>query len=307
MKLVELTETVKGKGFGLFDNAELVIGFCCSGLGGASKNEITKFTDLAKNKEIGCSGLIWVKTTPKPTSSVGKFYSDEDLKGWAKLFEAGENDLLMIFCGPAEATRASVGKMRLAMGGHLGLRKPEEFKPLWVTEFPLFEWNEDDKRWNATHHPFTSPQPEDIKLLDTNPGKVRAIAYDMVLNGWEVGGGSIRIHDRATQVLMFQHLGFTEEAAMAQFGFLLKAFEYGAPPHGGIAFGLDRLCSLLGGQDSIREFMAFPKNNTGRDVLIGAPSPIEQKQLDELYILTNVPTNNNNNNGDAEATTTEKK
>lgn len=287
MPLVELTAVVKGKGFALFDNAELVVGFCVKDKAGSTNNEIKKWTELAKTKDVGGTGLIWVKTTPTPTSSVDKFYKPEDLSQWIKLFpEAGENDLLMIFCGPEEATRNAIGRMRLAMGGLLGLRNPDVFKPLWVTDFPLLEWNEDEKRWNAMHHPFTSPNPEDIPLIETNPKIARAVAYDMVLNGWEVGGGSIRIHDRNTQMTMFKHLGFTEESAEAQFGFLLKAFQYGAPPHGGIAFGLDRLCSLLGGQDSIREFMAFPKNNTGRDVMIGAPSPIEKKQMDELCIAS---------------------
>jgi aspartyl-tRNA synthetase len=287
MKLVEITSIVKGKGFALFDNSELVVGFCVSDVGTkTSKNDITKYTEMAKNKDVGGTGLIWVRTTAQPTSSVGKFYNEEDLKGWAKAFEAGENDILFIFCGPEDATRTAIGRMRLAMGAKLGLRKPDDFKPLWVTDFPLLEWNEDDNRWNAMHHPFTSPLAEDVPLLETNPKVVRAVAYDLVLNGMEVGGGSIRIHDRDLQLLMFKHLGFTLETATEQFGFLLKAFQYGAPPHGGIAFGLDRLCALLGGQDSIREFMAFPKNNSGKDVMIGAPSPIEKKQMEELCIAT---------------------
>lgn len=285
MKLVELTDIVKGKGFSIFYNAELVVGFCCKNLGGASKGDITKFTELAKSKEIGANGLIWVKTKPTPISSVSKFYNEDDLRNWAKIFDADDNDLLIIFSGNEHTTRASIGKMRLAMGSYLHLRDPNNFEPLWVTDFPLFEWNEEDNKWSSTHHPFTSPNYDDIKLLNTDPGKVRAIAYDLVLNGWEIGGGSIRIHDKATQILMFEHLGFTEDMAMDQFGFLLKAFEYGAPPHGGIAFGLDRLCAILGGQESIRENIAFPKNNNGKDVLIGAPSPIEQKQLDELCIM----------------------
>jgi len=305
MKLTEITSIVKGKGFALFDNAELVVGICVPNIGTTtSKNDITKYTEMAKHKDIGASGLIWVRTTAQPTSSVGKFYNEEDLKGWAKTFEAGENDILFIFSGPEEATRVAMGRMRLAMGSKLGLRNPDDFKPLWVTDFPLLEWNEDDNRWNAMHHPFTSPLHEDIPLLESNPKAARAIAYDMVLNGMEVGGGSIRIHDRDLQLLMFKHLGFTIESATEQFGFLLKAFQYGAPPHGGIAFGLDRLCALLGGQDSIREFMAFPKNNSGKDVMIGAPSPIEKKQMNELCIISTSTTPSTPNTTQTTSTST---
>jgi len=286
MKFVEITTLAKGKGFALFDNAEIVVGICATGLGNASKNDISKYTELAKNPDVGGSGLIWVKLTEKISSSVSKFYSNDDFRAWGTEFGAEKDDLLLIFCGPAESTRVALGRFRLAMGSLLKLRNPDVFAPLWVTDFPLLEWNEEEQRFNAMHHPFTSPLAEDLPLLDTNPKMVRAIAYDIVMNGWEIGGGSIRIHERDLQLLMFKHLGFTPETATEQFGFLLQAFQYGAPPHGGIAFGLDRLCALLGGQDSIREFIAFPKNNQGRDTMIGAPSEVDQKQLTELYIAT---------------------
>jgi aspartyl-tRNA synthetase len=286
MPMTDLTELVKGKGFKLFDDAELVTAICCPGLATASKKAIDDYTKLAKSGDVGASGLVWVKTTKKPTSSVDKFYNEENLQKLVEACKATENDLLMIFWGTEEPTRVAMGKMRLAMGTQLNLRKPDVFKPLWVTDFPLLEWNEEEKRWSAMHHPFTTPQPQDLPLLDTNPKAVRAVAYDMVLNGVEVGGGSIRIHDRDLQLLMFKHLGFTAESAQEQFGFLLKAFQYGAPPHGGLAFGLDRLCTLLGGQESIREFIAFPKNNQGRDTMIGAPSTIEIRQMEELCIAS---------------------
>jgi aspartyl-tRNA synthetase len=285
MKFVELTKTVKGKGFKLFDDAEFVVGFCAPGAGKASKKELDAYAAHAKSTDIGASGLIYVKVGPKPTSTVGKFYNEEDLCGWIKLFpEAVENDLLMIFWGEKEKTQTCLGRYRNYVGGCLKLRDPNVFKPLWVVDFPLLEWNEDEKRFNAMHHPFTSPKPEDIPLLTTDPKAVRANAYDLVLNGVEVGGGSIRIHDQALQLQMFQHLGFTTESAKEQFGFLMDAFEYGAPPHGGIAFGLDRLCSLLGGVETIRDFIAFPKNSHGRDTMIAAPSPITDAQLKELNI-----------------------
>jgi aspartyl-tRNA synthetase len=215
---------------------------------------------------------------------VDKFYSQDDLKKWADAFGAQPGDLLLVMAGTTDATRKQLSELRLLMGDKLGLRDKNKFSALWVVDFPLLEWNEETKRYHAMHHPFTSPKPEDIKLLDTDPGNVRANAYDMVINGTEVGGGSIRIYDRATQQLMFNHLGFTEEEAKKQFGFLLEAFEFGAPPHGGIAFGFDRLCSLFGGADSIRDFIAFPKNNAGRDVMIDTPSTISEEQLKELGI-----------------------
>jgi aspartyl-tRNA synthetase len=286
MKFVELTEVVKGKGFKLFDDAKFVAGFCAPGAGEASKKVLEDYTKHAKSTDIGAPGLIYVKVGPKPVSTVGKFYTDEDLQGWIKLFpEAKENDLLMIFWGDdKEKTQTALGRYRNYMGSNLKLRDPNVFKPLWVIDFPLLEWNEDEKRFNAMHHPFTSPKPSDIPLIEKAPKDVRANAYDLVLNGVEVGGGSIRIHDQSLQLKMFQHLGFTIESAREQFGFLMDAFEYGAPPHGGLAFGLDRLCSLLGGVETIRDFIAFPKNSHGRDTMIAAPSPITDAQLAELNI-----------------------
>jgi len=286
MKFVELTSVVQGKGFKLFDDAKFVVGFCAPGAGKASKKELDEYVKYAKSTEISASGLIYVKVGPKPTSTVGKFYTEEDLQGWIKLFpEAVENDLLMIFWGAdKEKTQTALGKYRNYVGSCLKLRDPNVFKPLWVIDFPLLEWNEDEKRFNAMHHPFTSPKPADIPLLETAPKDVRANAYDLVLNGVEVGGGSIRIHDQDLQLKMFKHLGFTNESAREQFGFLMDAFEYGAPPHGGLAFGLDRLCSLLGGVETIRDFIAFPKNSSGRDAMISAPSAITDAQLAELNI-----------------------
>jgi len=289
MKFCEMTKTVQGKGFKLFDEAEYVVGFCAPGLAKASKKDLEAFTAHAKSVDIGASGLIYVKCGPKPTSTVGKFYNEEDLQGWIKLFpEATDNDLLMIFWGKKEATQIAFGRYRNYMGHHLKLKDPNVFKPLWVVDFPLLEWIEEESRWQAMHHPFTSPKPEDIPKLETDPKAVRANAYDLVLNGVEVGGGSIRIHSQDLQMLMFKHLGFTMESAREQFGFLMDAFEYGAPPHGGIAFGLDRLCSLLGGVETIRDFIAFPKNSHGRDTMIAAPSAITDAQLKELNILCTV-------------------
>jgi aspartyl-tRNA synthetase len=222
-------------------------------------------------------------------SSVDKFYTEEDLKKWAEAFNAKPGDLILLLAGDANKTRKALSELRLEMGSQLGLRNPEVFAPLWVVDFPLLEWDEDSQRYYAMHHPFTSPKPEDISLLDTDPGKVRANAYDLVINGVEIGGGSIRIHNRDFQKKMFSILGFSDEDAQAQFGFLMNAFEFGAPPHGGIAFGFDRMCSLFGGSDSIRDYIAFPKNNAGRDVMIDSPSPIKQEQLDELKLLVNLP------------------
>jgi aspartyl-tRNA synthetase len=217
-------------------------------------------------------------------SSVDKFYDEADLKKWAEITNAKPGDLILILSGKADKTRTQLSALRMEVATRLGLRKPDEFAPLWVVDFPLLEWDEDSQRYHAMHHPFTSPKPEDIPLLETDPGKVRANAYDMVLNGSEIGGGSIRIHDRATQQMMFNHLGFTPEEAKKQFGFLMEAFEYGAPPHGGIAFGFDRLCALFGGSESIRDYIAFPKNNAGRDMMIDTPSTISEEQLKELGI-----------------------
>lgn len=286
MQFVELNDVTQGKGFNVFDSAELVVGINAKGAGEYTRKQLDALTDFVKRPQVGAKGLVYVKCNEDGTfkSSVDKFYSQEDLKEWAGKMNAESGDLLLVLSGDMDATRFAMNVLRLHMGDELGLRNKEEFKLLWVLNFPLLEWDEDTKRYHAMHHPFTSPQKSDIPLLDSDPGKVRANAYDMVINGVEVGGGSIRIHDRPTQQLMFRHLGFSEEEAKAQFGFLMEAFEYGAPPHGGIAFGFDRLCSLFGGSDSIRDYIAFPKNNSGRDVMIDSPSPISNEQLEELAI-----------------------
>jgi aspartyl-tRNA synthetase len=298
MKFVELTQLVQGKGFKVFDEAELVVGICAKGAAIYTRKQLDELTEWVKRPQIGASGLVYVRFTSEGLkSSVDKFYSEADLQKWAEAFNAHEGDLMLILAGKTDKTRKALSELRLEMGNRLGLRKKDEYKCLWVIDFPLLEWNEDDHnllesfrgRWVAKHHPFTSPKPEDVPLLDINPGAVRANAYDMVINGVEVGGGSIRIYDKNLQAKMFQVLGFTPEEAQAQFGFLMNAFEYGAPPHGGIAFGFDRLCSLFGGADSIRDFIAFPKNNNGRDVMIDAPSEISSEQLNELHIRTTLP------------------
>jgi len=286
MKFVELNDVAKGKGFQVFDSAELVVGICAKGCAEYTRKQLDELTEFVKKPQIGAKGLVYVQCKADGTfkSSVDKFYSAEELKKWAEKFNAQPGDLIFVLSGDADKTRKALNELRLKMGDALGLRDKNKFSALWVIDFPLLEWSEDTNRWHAMHHPFTSPKPEDMKLLDSDPGKVRANAYDMVINGTEVGGGSIRIHDRATQQLMFTKLGFSEEEAKKQFGFLMEAFEYGAPPHGGIAFGFDRLCSLFGGADSIRDFIAFPKNNSGRDVMIDTPSTISQEQLNELSI-----------------------
>lgn len=286
MKFVEITSLTKGKSFPVFESAQIVVGINARGCSEYTRKQIDELTDYVKRPQVGAKGLVYVQYRTDGTikSSVDKFYSTDDLKQWAEKFGAQPGDLMLILAGETDATRKHLNELRLLMGEKLGLRDKNKFSSLWVTDFPLLEWNEETKRYHAMHHPFTSPKPDDIKLLDTDPGKVRANAYDMVINGTEVGGGSIRIHDRATQQLMFSHLGFTEEEAKKQFGFLMEAFEFGAPPHGGIAFGFDRLCSIFGGADSIRDFIAFPKNNAGKDVMIDSPSPIAQEQLDELAL-----------------------
>jgi aspartyl-tRNA synthetase len=297
MKFVDLTpdsspeerdtvDLVRGKGFGIFDNAELVVGISAKGCAEYTRKQLDELTEFVKKPQIGAKGLVYVqcKTDGTFKSSVDKFYSAEELKKWAEKFQAQPGDLLLILAGETDKTRKALGELRLKVGDQLGLRDKNKFSALWVIDFPLLEWNEETARWHAMHHPFTSPKREDLHWLDSDPGKVRANAYDMVINGTEVGGGSIRIHDRPTQQLMFHKLGFSEEEAKKQFGFLMEAFEYGAPPHGGIAFGFDRLCSLFGGADSIRDFIAFPKNNAGRDTMIDTPSTISQEQLDELNI-----------------------
>jgi len=295
MEFKEMNE-VKGKGFKVFDDAELVIGINAIGCAEYTRKQLDELTEFVKRPQIGATGLIYARYNADGTmkSSVDKFYSEDDLKGWAKAMNAKEGDLLLFLSGNEAKTRKAMSELRLEMGTRLGLRDKNKFAPLWVLDFPLLEWNEESKRWHAMHHPFTSPKPEDFKLLDTNPAAVRANAYDMVINGVEVGGGSIRIHNKELQAQMFTKLGFTKEDAQAQFGFLMNAFEYGAPPHGGIAFGFDRLCSLFGGSDSIRDYIAFPKNNSGRDVMIDSPSPISQEQLKELGIERRTPDFGNN-------------
>ncbi|REG88529.1 aspartate--tRNA ligase [Algoriphagus antarcticus] len=286
MKFVELNELAQGKGFSIFDQAELVVGICAKGAAEYTRKQLDALTDWVKRPQIGAKGMIYAKYNADGTikSSVDKFYSADDLQDWADAFGAAQGDLMLILSGDADKVRKQLSELRLKMGEDLGLRDRSVFKPLWVMDFPLLEWDEESARFHAMHHPFTSPKKEDIPLLDSDPGAVRANAYDLVINGVEIGGGSIRIHDRATQQLMFKHLGFTEEEAQKQFGFLLEAFEYGAPPHGGIAFGFDRLCAIFGGSDSIRDYIAFPKNNSGRDVMIDSPSSIADEQLKELSI-----------------------
>jgi aspartyl-tRNA synthetase len=286
MKFTELNDVAKGKGFNVFDSAELVVGICAKGCSEYTRKELDELTEFVKRPQIGAKGLVYVKVNKDGTlkSTVDKFYNEEELKKWTALMNAEKGDLLLILSGDAKQTRPALSELRLEMGKRLGLRDKDKFSFLWVLDFPLLEYNEDEKRWFAMHHPFTSPKPEDMQLLENDPGKVRANAYDLVINGVEVGGGSIRIHNRNIQELMFQKLGFTDEEAKAQFGFLMEAFEFGAPPHGGIAFGFDRWCALFGGSDSIRDYIAFPKNNAGRDVMIDSPSPISQAQLNELKI-----------------------
>jgi aspartyl-tRNA synthetase len=289
MKFKELTALVQGKGFQVFDNAELVVGICAPGAAGYTRKQLDELTDFVKRPQVGAKGMVYARYEASGSikSSVDKFYDETELKKWVAAFDAKPGDLLLVLAGPADTTRKALSELRLLMGAQLGLRDRSTFSALWVIDFPLLEWDAEANRFNAMHHPFTSPKREDLHLLDSDPGKVRANAYDMVINGTEVGGGSIRIHDRPTQQLMFRKLGFTEEEAKKQFGFLMDAFEFGAPPHGGIAFGFDRLCSLFGGVDSIRDFIAFPKNNAGRDTMIDTPSTISPQQLNELGISVN--------------------
>lgn len=292
MKFVELKnvsegiDLTTGKNFGVFDGAELVVGICASGCADYSRKQLDELTEYVKRPQVGAKGMVYVqyKSDGSFKSSVDKFYSAVDLKKWAERFGAKPGDLMLILAGEKQPARKQLSELRLLMGDKLGLRKKDQFAALWVLDFPLLDWDDETQRYHAMHHPFTSPKAEDLHLLETNPGKVRANAYDMVLNGTEIGGGSIRIHDRPTQQRMFKLLGFTDEEAKRQFGFLMEAFEYGAPPHGGIAFGFDRLCALFGGSDSIRDFIAFPKNNAGRDMMIDTPSPISDEQLKELHI-----------------------
>ena len=291
MKFVELTDLVKGKGFAVMDDAELTVGLCAPGCAGYTRKQTDELIDFVKRPQIGAKGLVWVKIAEDGSikSSVGKFFSDDELRLWAERMEAKPGDLLLIMSGPAMKTRKMLCELRLEMGRRLGLRPKNVFAPLWVIDFPLFEWDEETQRYYAMHHPFTSPNPEDIPLLHSDTGKVRATAYDIVVNGTELGGGSIRIHDSELQDTMFELLGFTPEKAQEQFGFLMNAFKYGAPPHGGLALGFDRFVSMLAELDSIRDTIAFPKNNSGRDVMNESPSPLDPAQLDELNLRIELP------------------
>ena len=290
MKFGELNDLAKEKGFGVFDSQELVVGIAVPGCAGYSRKQLDKIVDFVKKPQIGANGLIWVKYNEDGSfkSSVDKFFDQDQLKQWAERLDAKAGDLLLVMAGDSNKVRTQLSTLRMEMAEQLGLRDSNEFAPLWVVDFPLLEWDEDSQRYHAMHHPFTSPKPEDMHLLEKDPGSVRANAYDMVLNGNEIGGGSIRIFDKETQARMFDLLGFSKEEAIDQFGFLMNAFEYGAPPHGGLAFGLDRLVAILGGQETIRDFIAFPKNNSGRDVMIDAPSNIDDEQLKELHLKLNL-------------------
>jgi aspartyl-tRNA synthetase len=284
MQFVYLDEVAKGKGFGIFDSAETIIAITAKGAATYTRKQLDELTDFVKRPQIGAKGLIYCRVGEDGSlkSSVDKFYDQEALQLWATACKADKNDLILVLSGDLNSTRKQMNELRLEVGKQLGLRQPNNYKALWVTDFPLLELDEESNRWHAMHHPFTSPKPEDIALMQTDPGKIRANAYDLVINGVEIGGGSIRIHNRDLQKQMFSLLGFTDEQAQAQFGFLMNAFEYGAPPHGGLAFGFDRLCSLFGGSETIRDFIAFPKNNMGRDVMIDAPSEISEEQRKEL-------------------------
>lgn len=286
LEFVDMNPVAKGKGFAIFDDAEQVLAINAEQCAVYTRKQLDTLTDWVKRPQIGAKGLIYMRCNEDGTfkSSVDKFYSQEDLAEWAKAANAKAGDLILVLSGTLDGVRKQMSELRLHMGDELGLRNPNEFKPLWVVDFPLLEWDEESGRYHAMHHPFTSPKPEDMHLIDTEPGKVRANAYDLAMNGVELGGGSIRIHDRDLQSRMFDLLGFTKEEAEAQFGFLMSAFEYGAPPHGGLAFGLDRLVATMGGSESIRDYIAFPKNNSGRDVMIDAPSPLSSDQLTELGI-----------------------
>ena len=290
MEFGELNKLAKHREFTVFNTAELVVGIAVPGGNTYTRKEIDQLVDWVKRPQVGALGMVYVRCNEDGSykSSVDKFYDQEDLALWAKQTDAKVGDLICVLSGLAQKTRTQLSALRMELATRLGLRKNNEFAPLWVVDFPLLELDEETGRYHAMHHPFTSPKPGQLELLETDPGTVKANAYDVVLNGNEIGGGSIRIHDRKTQETMFRHLGFTSEEAKAQFGFLMNAFEYGAPPHGGIAFGLDRLVAILGGQETIRDFIAFPKNNSGRDVMIDAPSPIDPAQLDELHLKLNL-------------------
>ncbi len=286
MKFGELNEVAKNKGFKVFDDQELVVGIAAPGCANYTRKQLDKLIEWVKRPQIGATGLIWAKHNEDGSfkSSVDKFFDQEALALWAKELGSNPGDLMLVMSGGIDKARKALGELRLHLAETLGLRDPKTFAPLWVVDFPLLEWDEDSERFHAMHHPFTSPKKEDIHLLESDPGKVRANAYDLVMNGSEIGGGSIRIHDKNTQKMMFSHLGFTDEEAEKQFGFLMDAFQYGAPPHGGIAFGLDRLVAIMGGQEIIRDFIAFPKNNSGRDVMIDSPATVSSEQLDDLSL-----------------------
>jgi len=286
MELREMSQLVKGKGFQVFDTSEYVGGICATGCAGYSRKQLDELTDFVKRPQIGMKGLVYLRYNEDGSlkSSADKFYDAAALKEWAQVFDAGPGDLIMILAGDRDLTLKALSELRLEMGNRLGLRDPNVFKPLWVVDFPLLEWDEETKRFHAMHHPFTSPYEEDLELFRTDPAKVRAKAYDLVINGVEIGGGSIRIHDEDLQKLMFDNLGFTPEEARKQFGFLMSAFRFGAPPHGGIAFGFDRWVAMFAGIDSIRDVIAFPKNNSGRDLMIDTPSTISEEQLKELFL-----------------------
>lgn len=286
MEFQDLTSLTQGKDFVVFDSAESVLAINVSGAAEFTRKQLDELTDWVKRPQIGAKGLVYMRYNTDGTfkSSVDKFYDSAELEKWAVQTNMKPGDLLLVLCGDLDKTRKQLNELRLHLGNQLGLRKSDEFKPLWVVDFPLLEWDEDSKRWHAMHHPFTSPKPEDFHLLEVDPGNVRANAYDLAMNGVELGGGSIRIHNKELQAKMFDLLGFTREQAQAQFGFLMNAFEFGAPPHGGLAFGLDRLVATMGGSESIRDYIAFPKNNSGRDTMIDAPSPLEDAQFQELGI-----------------------
>ena len=291
MMSINSTNFMKGHGFSVFDNAAYIGGICAEGAASYTRKQLDALTEFVKRPQVGAKGLVYarVEADGNVKSSVDKFYSQEVLQEMKNAFGAKPGDLILILSGDdAMKTRKQLCELRLEMGNQLGLRDKDKFVCLWVIDFPLFEWNEDDQRFYAMHHPFTSPNPDDIPLLDTDPGAVRANAYDMVINGVEVGGGSIRIHDSQLQDKMFKLLGFTEERAQEQFGFLMNAFKYGAPPHGGLAYGLDRFVSLFAGLDSIRDCIAFPKNNSGRDVMLDAPGVLDPAQLDELNLIVDI-------------------
>lgn len=288
MEFGEITDLAKGKDFKIFDEQELIVGIAAEGCNSYTRKDIDKLIEWVQRPQIGATGLVWARYNEDGTfkSSVDKFYSQEDLTAWAERMNAKPGDLMLVMSGNTNKVRAQLSALRMEIAERLGLRNPEVFAPLWVVDFPLLEWDEDSERYHAMHHPFTSPKPEDMELIATNPGEVRANAYDLVLNGNEIGGGSIRIFDKEVQARMFELLGFTPEQAEAQFGFLMNAFKYGAPPHGGLAFGFDRFVSILDGSETIRDYIAFPKNNSGRDVMIDAPAPIDQTQMEELNIAS---------------------